>query len=127
MKNCANLPATMKVDFIRLYQDKHNSYHTMSCSPPQYPTETFIAHHKDRYTSWDSSKRVRPVPHSTGRYKFLFALSLLAIIALVAVAIDCVMWNSQLVRHITSSLFAYKENRSGDRSTSEMSPLMGKR
>jgi hypothetical protein len=66
MKNCKNLPAEMKIDFIRLYQVRNNTYsiwahwltvrlcvyqdeddasHTLGCSPPNYPTEEFIKAH----------------------------------------------------------------------------------
>ena len=40
-------PSYMMVDYIRVYQraDKLN----VGCSPPDYPTEQWIACHKDRY------------------------------------------------------------------------------
>ena len=42
MQGCKNLPAEMKVDFIRLYQDTDDPSHTVGCSPDQYPTEDYI-------------------------------------------------------------------------------------
>jgi hypothetical protein len=51
MKNCRNLPAHMKVDYIRLYQDATDPLHTLSCSPPSHPTAEFIAAHAGRLAS----------------------------------------------------------------------------
>jgi hypothetical protein len=45
MKNCKNLPAEMRFDYIRLYQDRQDPLHTMDCSPPGFPTAEFIAAH----------------------------------------------------------------------------------
>jgi hypothetical protein len=42
MKNCKNLPTEMKIDFIRLYQDKEDPRHTLCCSPEGFPTQKFI-------------------------------------------------------------------------------------
>jgi hypothetical protein len=49
MKNCRNLPAHMRVDYIRLYQDTQDPLHTLSCSPPSHPTADFIAAHEGRH------------------------------------------------------------------------------
>eukprot|EP01038_Epipyxis_sp_PR26KG_P013556 gene13556-18192_t len=45
MRNCKNFPAEMKIDYIRLYQDIDDPTHTIGCSPPNYPTESFIKAH----------------------------------------------------------------------------------
>ena len=45
MKGCKNLPAAMKIDFIRLYQDPHDTSHTVDCSPAGHPTWEFIQAH----------------------------------------------------------------------------------
>jgi hypothetical protein len=58
MKNCGNLPAEMKIDFVRLYQDTRAADHTLSCSPPGFPTSVFIADFPERYQKWDSDKKI---------------------------------------------------------------------
>ena len=45
LKNCASLPATMKIDYIRLYQDKSDPQHSLGCDTEQFPTATFIREH----------------------------------------------------------------------------------
>lgn len=64
MKGCKNLPAEMKIDYIRLYQvlfsaprkriiiylccfdkDREDPLHTIGCSPPGFPTKEFIEAH----------------------------------------------------------------------------------
>ncbi|KAJ1426235.1 beta-glucan synthesis-associated protein-domain-containing protein [Ochromonadaceae sp. CCMP2298] len=61
LQNCSNLPATMRVDYIRLYQDPHDPQHSVGCSPLNFPTQDFIAAHRDRYADWqpmsDSAQR----------------------------------------------------------------------
>lgn len=53
------LPATMRLDYIRIYQDEDNEI--MSCDPPGYPTTSYIANHPEPYsnpnlTSWKQTK-----------------------------------------------------------------------
>ena len=45
MKGCRNLPAAMRVDYIRLYQDAADPAHSLSCSPASHPTKQFIEGH----------------------------------------------------------------------------------
>ena len=52
MKNCAMFPAEMEIDYIRVYQNKQDSTHTLGCSPPEYPTAEYIEAHKERYENW---------------------------------------------------------------------------
>ncbi len=52
MKNCKNLPAEMKIDYVRLYQDKSDPTHSIDCSPPHYPTKDFIIAFSERYEDW---------------------------------------------------------------------------
>lgn len=52
MKGCKNLPAEMRIDYIRLYQDADNQKHTVGCSPPGYPTSEYIAAHQEDYAPW---------------------------------------------------------------------------
>jgi hypothetical protein len=61
MKDCANLPAEMRVDFLRVYQDRRSpsSVHSLACSPPAFPTAQFIRDFPDRFRTWDTSARRR--------------------------------------------------------------------
>lgn len=43
------MPATMRLDYIRIYQDEGNTL--MTCDPPGYPTTGYIASHMDVYTN----------------------------------------------------------------------------
>eukprot|EP01036_Dinobryon_divergens_P023593 gene23593-31955_t len=73
MKNCRNLPAEMKVDFIRLYQDPQDNSHTIGCSPERFPTADFIASHSKRYEDW-----VALSPRSLAIYNTLFFTAMVA-------------------------------------------------
>lgn len=53
------LPATMRLDYIRIYQDEGNEI--MTCDPPNYPTTSYIANHPEPYsnpnlTLWKQTK-----------------------------------------------------------------------
>eukprot|EP01031_Cornospumella_fuschlensis_P026553 gene26553-32090_t len=54
LKGCKNLPAEMKVDYIRLYQDVTDSSHSLGCSTKSFPSAEFIAAHAERYADWHS-------------------------------------------------------------------------
>jgi len=41
------MPATMRVDYIRIYQDEDNVI--MTCDPPGFPTTEYIAAHPEPY------------------------------------------------------------------------------
>ncbi len=43
------MPATMRIDHIRIYQD--SSSEMMTCDPPGYETTPYIAEHYDVYTN----------------------------------------------------------------------------
>ncbi|KAF8316913.1 hypothetical protein DL93DRAFT_724272 [Clavulina sp. PMI_390] len=44
-------PATMSIDYIRIYQNPSNSQNTqLSCNPPGYPTEQYINDYIQIYT-----------------------------------------------------------------------------
>lgn len=43
-------PAKMRVDWVRVYQPV-GSPNNIGCSPPQYPTESYIRDHKEAYTN----------------------------------------------------------------------------
>lgn len=51
----ALMPATMRFDYVRIYQDEDNEI--VTCDPPGYPTTSYIAAHPEPYnnpnlTSW---------------------------------------------------------------------------
>ncbi|OMP85428.1 Beta-glucan synthesis-associated protein KRE6 [Diplodia seriata] len=45
----STLPATMRIDYIRIYQDEDNEL--MTCDPPGYPTTDYIASHPEPYSN----------------------------------------------------------------------------
>ncbi len=54
------MPATMKIDYIRLYQDPNSQ--SVTCDPPGYETTEYIANHMDSYananlTTWYGSRK----------------------------------------------------------------------
>ncbi|RYY87742.1 hypothetical protein EON63_03555 [archaeon] len=52
LKGCKNLPAEMKVDYIRLYQDVTDSSHSLGCSTKSFPSSQFIAAHAGKGFSY---------------------------------------------------------------------------
>jgi len=52
LPNLAKLfPATMRFDYIRIYQDPNNSDESMGCDPPGYPTTDYIKAHPEPYNN----------------------------------------------------------------------------
>jgi beta-glucanase (GH16 family) len=54
-----SLPATMRIDYIRIYQDEGNEL--ITCDPPGYPTTKYIEEHPEPYanpnlTLWKQTK-----------------------------------------------------------------------
>ena len=47
------MPATMRFDYIRIYQDD-TGY--IGCDPPDYPTTEYIAAHPDAYSNKDLTR-----------------------------------------------------------------------
>jgi hypothetical protein len=72
MKFCKNLPAEMRIDYIRLYQDPSDPTHTVSCSPPSHPTAEFIEGHPERYADWKDYDGLFPV--GFGFYEFSYLI-----------------------------------------------------
>lgn len=52
MRRCKILPAVMKVDYIRLYQDLDDPLHSLGCSPLSHPTAQYISSFSERYADW---------------------------------------------------------------------------
>ena len=52
MRGCKNLPAVMKIDYIRLYQDLSDPLHSVGCSPVKYPTSDYIASYAESFADW---------------------------------------------------------------------------
>ena len=44
----AIIPATMRIDYIRIYQDGDGEF---TCDPVNYPTTDYISHHADAYNN----------------------------------------------------------------------------
>lgn len=87
MKNCKNLPAEMKIDYVRLYQDIANPSHTLGCSPPGFPTAEYIAGHAADYADWRPANA--PTQHTLTEAGYV-ALS--AVSALLATLLVCAIW-----------------------------------
>ena len=45
------LPATMRIDYIRIYQNEDDKDQVLSCDPPDYPTTDYIRKHLKAYTN----------------------------------------------------------------------------
>ncbi|KAL8797148.1 MAG: hypothetical protein Q9195_000615 [Heterodermia aff. obscurata] len=45
------LPATMRFDYVRIYQHPDSDSSSMSCDPPDYPTLDYIREHANAYTN----------------------------------------------------------------------------
>ena len=45
------LPATMRFDYVRIYQHPDSDSSSMSCDPPDYPTLDYIRKHANAYTN----------------------------------------------------------------------------
>lgn len=43
------MPATMRIDYIRIYQDEDNEM--VTCDPPGFPTTDYIAKHPEPYAN----------------------------------------------------------------------------
>ena len=43
------MPATMRIDYIRIYQDEDREL--VTCDPPDFPTTSYIARHADAYNN----------------------------------------------------------------------------
>jgi len=48
----ALMPATMRIDYIRIYQDENGF---VGCDPPDYPTTPYIAQHPTAYLDRDKT------------------------------------------------------------------------
>ncbi|KAJ4356096.1 beta-glucan synthesis-associated protein [Didymosphaeria variabile] len=54
-------PATMRIDYIRIYQDPDDDNQVLTCDPPDYPTTQYIRKHPEPYanpnlTDWKGTK-----------------------------------------------------------------------
>jgi beta-glucan synthesis-associated protein KRE6 len=63
-KLASMLPAKMRIDYIRIYQDEDNQM--VTCDPPDYPTTEYIKKHPAAYlnpnkTTWESTGYKWPV------------------------------------------------------------------
>jgi len=75
---CENLPATMEIDYVRVYQRQQqqpegdgtssssSSQHTFGCSPPSRPTADFIEARREKYMLEGQRRPLEPVPTGGG-------------------------------------------------------------
>jgi hypothetical protein len=59
---CQSLPAEYQIDWVRVYQDKSNTYQTVGCNPKDFPTRKWILAHEYRYKSDDDYHALKAVP-----------------------------------------------------------------
>lgn len=50
------MPAKMRVDYLRIYQDPNNDDMTMSCEPPGWETQAYINNHWDIYMNQNKTQ-----------------------------------------------------------------------
>ena len=55
-------PASMKVDYVRVWQDANNPKHTVGCSPPDKPTEQYIACNTEKFIIRQEDQVLAPQP-----------------------------------------------------------------
>ena len=82
MKFCKNLPAEMRIDYIRLYQDPSDPSHELSCSPLSHPTAEFIAAHPERYLDWQDYDGLLPV--GFGLFEIIYLTIIISIILILS-------------------------------------------
>ena len=129
LKNCNNLPAEMKIDYIRLYQDADSSEHTLSCSPPDFPTSTFIADFSERYKPWDIHKKLgRDGAHENFNISHTLLYTAIAIIVVFAALIHKFIEKIIVRRRVAScrccGIKQTTEYCSQNNLVSELSPLV---
>lgn len=86
MRGCANLPAVMKIDYIRLYQDLKDPSRSVGCSPSSHPTEKYISAFPASYQDWSPATSAR-----LHRYSALVIIvhALVLLILLLALIYSC--------------------------------------
>lgn len=58
---CDNFPATFEIDYVRVYQAKNESKHSLGCSPVKKPTELYIKGHEKRYMEKGDKHPIMPI------------------------------------------------------------------
>lgn len=58
---CENFPASFEIDYVRVYQAKNESRHTVGCSPEKMPTDIYIKGHEKRYMEDGDRAPLRPI------------------------------------------------------------------
>ena len=58
----ATLPATMRIDYVRIYQDPNSE--NLGCDPEDYPTTEYIRNHPDVYTNTNLTSWYELFSHS---------------------------------------------------------------
>lgn len=99
MKSCKNLPAKMKIDYVRLYQDPQDPAHTLGCSPTEYPTAEFIKSHSDRYADWQ--------PMAEDSEKWYWRIRHTSMVVLIILAMLFVLW---LIWYCKKTYYRYRSS-----------------
>ena len=98
LRGCKNLPAKMKVDFIRLYQDEEDATHTLECSPEKYPTREYIHQNEALFKNWEPTA----TPHLTWMHFLLInPFGRIIFFTLLAMFISFVLYRINIIhRHM---------------------------
>jgi hypothetical protein len=78
-------PAYMFIDYIRVYQRPSNI--SVGCSPPGYPTEQWIACHKENYMTNPSDSVLFAPCKSSSKPVFTFPNLAIVLVSLLLVAL----------------------------------------
>jgi len=63
---CENFPASMEIDYVRVYQALNDSKHYVGCSPEHRPTDLFIKGHAKRYMAAGQNRVLEPIQRGGG-------------------------------------------------------------
>ena len=66
---CKSLPAQMKIDSIRVYQNKKDDLQTVGCNPKAFPTKTYILAHQNKYKTLIDKLPIKPIVTGGGSCK----------------------------------------------------------
>ena len=63
---CDNFPASLEIDFVRVYQAVNDSKHILGCSPENRPTEQFIKGHASKFMTTEDKRPLEPIQKGGG-------------------------------------------------------------
>lgn len=64
---CENIPASLEIDYVRVYQAEGESNHELGCSTERRPTKLFIEGHKERYMNEGDKDMLQRIQNGGGQ------------------------------------------------------------